>query len=109
MVEGRMDNVKVKLVKPLNACLSEKVCACSYMDLMMRDSGKRPLLSPQRNLKDAENIEQSSQTLTPREHMLRELVDVAMAVEQGQPRAVVSLAKQETGSQRQSRAQALQE
>lgn len=30
--------------------------------------------------------------------MLRELVDVAMAVEQGQPGAVVSLAKQETGS-----------
>lgn len=68
MVKGRMDNVKVKLVKPLNVCLSEKACACSYMDLMMRDSGKRPLLSPQRNLKDAENIEQSSQTLTPREH-----------------------------------------
>lgn len=60
MVEGRMDNVKVKLVKPLNACLSEKVCACSYVDLMMPDSGKRPLLSPQRSLKDTENIEPSS-------------------------------------------------
>lgn len=60
MVEGRMDNVEVKLVKPLKACLSEKVCACSYVDLMMMDSGKRPLLFPQRSLKDTENIEQSS-------------------------------------------------
>lgn len=32
--------------------------------------------------------------------MPREPVDVTMAVEQGQPGAVVSLAKQETGSDR---------